>query len=98
MAWTRITPRPALMIPISVNRPFPKRVEKYEPFTVEVGAPFYYTSNVALVNRGRGRRRDHRAGRRNHLRTEVRAKLSTANFPLRQQFFYYQDFSGFNFR
>ncbi len=29
-----------------------KRVEKYEPFTIEVGSPFYYTSNVALVDRG----------------------------------------------
>lgn len=30
-----------------------KRNDKYEPFAVEVGTPFYYTSNVALVDRGR---------------------------------------------
>lgn len=29
-----------------------KRVEKYAAFTLEVGVPFYYTSNVALVNHG----------------------------------------------
>jgi hypothetical protein len=29
-----------------------KRVEKYQPFTASVAAPFYYTSNVALVRRG----------------------------------------------
>src|SRR5882762_1755105 len=30
-----------------------KRVEKYQPFTLETGVPIYYTSNVALVDRGR---------------------------------------------
>src|ERR1051325_8866317 len=25
-----------------------KRVEEYDPFTVSIGAPFYWTSNVAL--------------------------------------------------
>lgn len=29
-----------------------KRAEHYEPFTASIGAPFYYTSNVALVRRG----------------------------------------------
>jgi hypothetical protein len=29
-----------------------KRVEEYQPFTVSVGAPFYWTSNVALTNTG----------------------------------------------
>src|SRR3954465_5372300 len=29
-----------------------KRVERYEPFTASVATPFYYTSNVALVNGG----------------------------------------------
>jgi hypothetical protein len=29
-----------------------KRVERYEPFTVSVATPFYYTSNVALTRRG----------------------------------------------
>ena len=73
-----------------------KRVEKYEPFTVEVGAPFYYTSNVALVDRGR-------------VDDVIIApvvgvtyapKFSRTlygEFSLRQQFFYYNDFSGFDF-
>src|SRR5437763_5439040 len=29
-----------------------KRVERYEPFSVSLAAPFYYTSNVALVRNG----------------------------------------------
>src|SRR4030095_16651402 len=29
-----------------------KRVESYEPFTLETGVPIYYTSNVALVDSG----------------------------------------------
>jgi hypothetical protein len=29
-----------------------KRVERYEPFSVSLAAPFYYTSNVALIRRG----------------------------------------------
>lgn len=29
-----------------------KRKENYEPFTASIGAPFYYTSNVALARRG----------------------------------------------
>ena len=28
-------------------------MEKYQPFTLETGVPIYYTSNVALVDRGR---------------------------------------------
>ena len=26
-----------------------KRIERYEPFTVSISTPFYYTSNVALT-------------------------------------------------
>src|SRR3954462_9419491 len=29
-----------------------KRIERYEPFTVSIATPIYYTSNVALVRRG----------------------------------------------
>jgi hypothetical protein len=29
-----------------------KRVEEYQPFTISAGAPFYWTSNVALTNSG----------------------------------------------
>src|SRR4029077_7670339 len=29
-----------------------KRVEEYQPFTISAGAPFYWTSNVALTRSG----------------------------------------------
>lgn len=73
-----------------------KRVEKYDPFTLETGVPIYYTSNVALVDRGR-------------VSDVIIApvigityapkisKTLYAEFTLRQQFFYYQDLSGFDF-
>lgn len=73
-----------------------KRVEKYEPFTIETRVPIYYTSNVALVDRGK-------------VSDVIIApvigvtyapKLSKtlyAEFTLRQQFFYYQDVSSFDF-
>lgn len=73
-----------------------KRVEKYEPFTLETGVPIYYTSNVALVDRGR-------------VSDVIIApvigvtyapklqKTLYGEFTLRQQFFYYQDLSSFNF-
>src|SRR5205085_7304633 len=32
-----------------------KRVERYEPFSVSVATPFFYTSNVALVRSGEQR-------------------------------------------
>ena len=73
-----------------------KRVEKYEPFTFETGVPIYYTSNVALVDNGRvsdviiapvvGITYAPKLGRTLY-----------GQFTLRQQFFYYQDFSSFNF-
>ncbi len=73
-----------------------KRVEKYEPFTFETGVPIYYTSNVALTDRGR---------RSDVIIAPVvgityAPKLSKTlygEFTLRQQFFYYQDLSSFDF-
>ena len=73
-----------------------KRVEKYEPFTIETGVPIYYTSNVALVDRGR-------------VSDVIIApvigvtyapkfqKTLYGEFTVRQQFFYYQDLSSFDF-
>jgi len=73
-----------------------KRVETYQPFRIETGVPIYYTSNVALVERG-------------SMSDVIIAPLVAltyapqlrktlfGEFTLRQQFFYYQDFSGFNF-
>jgi hypothetical protein len=73
-----------------------KRVEKYEPFSLETGTPIYYTSNVALVNRGRVS---------DVIIAPVVAltyapkfqKTLYGEFTVRQQFFYYNDFTGFNF-
>ena len=73
-----------------------KRVEQYQPFTLETGVPIYYTSNVALVDRGR-------------VSDVILApvvgltyapkfqKTLYGEFSVRQQFFYYQDFTSFNF-
>lgn len=73
-----------------------KRVEKYEPFTLETGVPIYYTSNVALVDRGRVS--DVIIAPVVGLTYAPRfQKTLYGEFTLRQQFFYYQDFSSFNF-
>jgi hypothetical protein len=73
-----------------------KRVEHYDPFTVSVSAPFYYTSNVALV--------------RNHAEGDVLfapaalvtyaprfTKTLYGAFTLQRQEFYYDKFSELNF-
>lgn len=73
-----------------------KRAETYDPFTIEVGVPFYYTSNVALVDHGQ-------------VSDVIIApvvgvtyapkfqRTLYGEFTLRQQFFYYNEYSGFNF-
>ena len=73
-----------------------KRVEAYQPFTIETGVPFYYTSNVALVDRGR-------------VDDVIVApvvgltyapkfnKTLYGEFSVRQQFFYYNNNTGFDF-
>ncbi len=73
-----------------------KRVEKYEPFTIEVGAPIYYTSNVALVDRG---------AISDVIITPVAgityapkfSRTLYGEFSLRQQFFFYGENTDFNF-
>jgi hypothetical protein len=73
-----------------------KRVEKYEPFTIETGVPIYYTSNVAVVDRGRVS--DVIVAPVIGITYAPRLqKTLYGEFTLRQQFFYYQDFSSFNF-
>jgi len=73
-----------------------KRVEKYDPFTLELGVPIYYTSNVALVDRG--------AMGDTIIAPVVGLTYAPkitgtlyGEFTVRQQFFYYQDFTSFNF-
>ncbi|MGH7935402.1 MAG: hypothetical protein ACREF8_00135 [Chthoniobacterales bacterium] len=73
-----------------------KRVAEYDPFTLETGVPIYYTSNVALVDRGKV----------DDVIFAPVVGLTFApkfqrtlygDFTIRQQFFYYDEFTGFNF-
>lgn len=73
-----------------------KRVEKYEPFTLETGVPIYYTSNVALVDQGKVG--DTIIAPVIGITYAPRiSKTLYGAFTLRQQFFYYQDVTSFNF-
>ena len=73
-----------------------KRVEKYDPFTLETGVPIYYTSNVALVDRGTVG--DVIIAPVVGLTYAPRfTRTLYGEFTLRQQFFYYGEFADFNF-
>jgi hypothetical protein len=79
-----------------------KRVERYEPFSVSLAAPFYYTSNVALI----------RAGEQSDAVFAPAAGVTYApritqtlygSFTIQRQEFYYDkfpalDFGSFDFR
>jgi hypothetical protein len=73
-----------------------KRVEAYQPFTISVGAPFYWTSNVALVNSGA--QSDFVVAPAAAAFYEPRI---TSNFygliDVREQLFYYDRFDSFDF-
>ena len=73
-----------------------KRVERYEPFTVSVATPFYYTSNVALVrNRAQGDVLFAPAAAATY--SPRLTKTLFAAFTLQRQEFYYDKFSALNF-
>ncbi len=73
-----------------------KRAEKYQPFTIEVGSPFYYTSNVALVDRGKVD--DVIIAPVVGLTYAPKfSKTLYGDFSIRQQFFFYNDNTGFDF-
>jgi hypothetical protein len=73
-----------------------KRVERYQPFTLDVSVPIYYTSNVALVDRGAVS--DTIIAPAVALTYAPRiTRTLYGQFTVRQQFFYYQDFTSFNF-
>src|SRR4051812_32855993 len=74
-----------------------KRTEGYQPFTVSVGVPFYWTSNVALTNSGE---------QSDFIVSPVAAisyqpKLPVQNLyayaSVREQLFYYERLTGFDF-
>lgn len=73
-----------------------KRIERYEPFTVSVATPFYYTSNVALA----------RTGEMSDLVVAPAAGITYSprftrtlfgSFTLQRQEFYYDKFSALDF-
>jgi len=73
-----------------------KRVEEYDPFSFSFGVPFYWTSNVALT-------RNHELGDfvvapAAAVFYEPRISQTLYGFAgVRQQFFYYNEFDGFDF-
>ena len=73
-----------------------KRIERYEPFTVSIATPIYYTSNVALV----------RNGEQSDTIFAPAAGITYAprftqtfygSFSIQRQEFYYDKFSALNF-
>src|SRR6476619_858529 len=73
-----------------------KRIERYEPWSVSIATPFYYTSNVALV----------RNGEKSDVVFAPAAGVTYAprftqtlygSFSVQRQEFYYDKFSALNF-
>jgi hypothetical protein len=73
-----------------------KRVEEYQPFTISVGAPFYWTSNVALVSSGA--QSDFVVAPAAGAFYEPRITRNLYGLiDVREQLFYYDRFPSFNF-
>jgi hypothetical protein len=73
-----------------------KRMEEYQPFTISVGAPFYWTSNVALVSSGA--QSDFVVAPAAGVFYEPRiTKTLYGLIDVREQLFYYDRFDDFNF-
>lgn len=73
-----------------------KRAEEYKPFTFSVAAPFFYTSNAALVSRGE--EDDVLVAPVISLTYQPRITQNLyGDISLVQQFFYYDRFSELNF-
>lgn len=73
-----------------------KRVAEYDPFSFSFGVPFYWTSNVALTRHGE--KDDFVVAPAAALFYEPRISQTLYGFAgVRQQFFYYDQFDGFNF-
>lgn len=73
-----------------------KRVQEYQPFTFSFGVPFYWTSNVALTRHGE--MDDFVVAPAVALFYEPRISQTLYGFAgIRQQFFYYDKFDGFDF-
>jgi hypothetical protein len=73
-----------------------KRIERYEPFTASISAPFYYTSNVALIRNGE--QSDVVAAPAIGVTYAPRFTSTLyGSFTLQRQEFYYDEFSALNF-
>jgi len=73
-----------------------KRIERYEPFTVSVATPIYYTSNVALVRNGE--QSDTILAPAAGMTYAPRfAQTLFGSFTIQRQEFYYDKFSALNF-
>jgi hypothetical protein len=73
-----------------------KRVEEYQPFTIAAGAPFYWTSNVALTRSGE--QGDFVVAPAAAVFYEPRITSTLYGLiDVRQQLFYYDRFDSFDF-
>lgn len=73
-----------------------KRADQYQPFSVSVGSPFYYTSNVALTRSGE--HGDFIVAPVAAISYDPRfCKTFFGHLGVRQQFFIYDRFGEFNF-
>jgi hypothetical protein len=73
-----------------------KRIEEYQPFTISVGAPFYWTSNVALSRSGE--QSDFIVAPTASVFYEPRITSTLYGLiDVREQLFYYDQFDGLDF-
>jgi hypothetical protein len=73
-----------------------KRVERYEPFTASVSSPLFYTSNVALTRSGEVSDLVVAPGAAFYYQPRI-TKTLYGLVDVRQQFFYYNKYNGFDF-
>ena len=73
-----------------------KRVEEYQPFTISVGMPFYWTSNVALTSSGEQSDFVLAPAAAAFYEPRITSKLYGL-IDVREQLFYYNRFDDFNF-
>ena len=73
-----------------------KRIQRYEPFSVSIATPFYYTSNVALVRNGEQSDVVFAPAAGVTYAPQITQTLFGA-FTVQHQEFYYDKFSALNF-
>lgn len=73
-----------------------KRQEQYQPFTLSIAAPMYYTSNVALVREGEQGDLLIAPAFSIGYRPRI-TKTFFGEFSLQEQWFYYDEFTQFDF-